>query len=91
MVPQIEQIIPLFQIGVAVRSRLFKFCRVSHADKVTSDQPPKASAIRHNVAPQIRRRRIAVLKHDGFANTLVNVRHARALGHREFFLAVWRG
>src|SRR3546814_1330197 len=56
---------------------------------LTGDQPSQPGAMRHDIAPQIGRRRIAVLEEDRIAGPLIDIGHAPALDLNEFLLAKW--
>src|SRR3546814_5778088 len=69
--------------------RRIELVRIAHADQVTGDQPSQPGAMRHDIAPQIGRRRIAVLEEDRIAGPFIDIGHAPALDLNEFLLAKW--
>ena len=78
-VPQREQIVTLFGVVVAVGSGGVEFFGVPHADQVAGDEAPEPFEVRHDVAPQVGGRGIAVLEHDGVTLTLVDEGHPFAV------------
>ena len=85
-IPQCVQVLALFGEGVALRTRRFELGGVAHADQVAGDQAPEAAAVRHHVAPQIGRGRVAVLEDDRVALALIQIGHAPALHGEELLL-----
>ena len=88
LVPQTVQKLPLLRVAVAVASRIVELVRIAHANEVTGDQSSEAFAVRHDVSPQVGRRRVAMLEHNGVALTLVNVGHAFALDLGKLFFSI---
>src|SRR3546814_15061238 len=62
--PQRVEIVTMLGIGITLGPRRIELVRIAHADQVTGDQPSQPGAMRHDIAPQIGRRRIAVLEED---------------------------
>src|SRR3546814_12726680 len=76
-------------IGITLGPRRIELVRIAHADQVTGDQPSQPGEMRHDIAPQIGRRRIAVLEEDRIAGHIIDISHAPALDLYEFILAKW--
>src|SRR5262249_5859246 len=53
LLPQREQIGPLFVVAVAFGPRVRQLVGASHPDQITSDQASEPFAVRHDVAPQV--------------------------------------
>ena len=51
LVPQGEQIVPLFGVGITVGSGVIEFFAFPHANEITGDQAAQTLAMGHNVAP----------------------------------------
>src|SRR3546814_1880918 len=56
--PQRVEIVTMLGIGITLGPRRIELVRIAHADQVTGDQPSQPGAMRHDIAPQIGRRRI---------------------------------
>src|SRR3546814_4042269 len=87
--PQRVEIVTMLGIGITRGPRRIELVRIAHADQVTGDQPSQPGAMRHDIAPQIGRRRIAVLEEDRIAGPFIDIGHAPALDLNEFLLAKW--
>jgi hypothetical protein len=74
-VPQREQVVTLFGVMVTVRTGWAQLVRTAHPDHVAGDKAAQPFQVWHHVAPQIRRRRVAVRKDNGIALALVDVGH----------------
>jgi hypothetical protein len=85
-VPEGEEEVALFGVGVAVRAGGVQLVGVAHPDQVAGDQATQASAGRHHVTPEVGRRRVAVLEDDRGALALVDVGHPVALNLGELLL-----
>src|SRR3546814_3622158 len=77
--PQRVEIVTMLGIGITLGPRRIELVRIAHADQVTGDQPSQPGAMRHDIAPQIGRRRIAVLEEDRIAGPFIDIGHAPAL------------
>src|SRR3546814_12681614 len=55
--PQRVEIVTMLGIGITLGPRRIELVRIAHADQVTGDQPSQPGAMRHDIAPQIGRRR----------------------------------
>jgi len=55
------------------------WARVAHADEVGHDAATKPGDVRHDVAPQVRRRRVAVQEDDRRTGPDVDVGHVDAV------------
>src|SRR3546814_5082614 len=84
-----DLIVTMLGIGITLGPRRIELVRIAHADQVTGDQPSQPGAMRHDIAPQIGRRRIAVLEEDRIAGPFIDIGHAPALDLNEFLLAKW--
>ena len=78
-VPQREQVVALFGVVVAAWTRRVQLVRSAHPDQIAGHQPAQPLQVWHHVAPQIRRRRVAVRKDDRVALALVDVGHPLAV------------
>src|SRR3546814_7857332 len=87
--PHRVEIVTMLGIGITLGPRRIELVRIAHADQVTGDQPSQPGAMRHDIAPQIGRRRIAVLEEDRIAGPFIDIGHAPALYLNEFLLANW--
>src|SRR3546814_10574233 len=87
--PQRVEIVAMLGIGITLVTRRIELVRIAHADQVTGDQPSHPGAMRHDIVPQIGRRRIAVLEEDRIAGPFIDIDHAPALDLNEFLLAKW--
>jgi len=69
---------------VSIGARVLQLVGVAHADQVGGDQAAPALQVRHDVAPQVRRRRVAVEEDDGGPLADIHIGHADAqnLGER---------
>src|SRR3546814_6154542 len=83
-----DLIVTMLGIGITLGPRRIELVRIAHADQVTGDQPSKPGAMRHDIAPQIGRRRIAVLEEDRIAGSFIENGHAPALD--QIGRASWR-
>ena len=70
---------------VAIGTGRRQFVGIAHADQIERDATSLLRERRHDVAPQIRRRRIAVLEHDRIAAAHFDVRHALARARSTYF------
>ncbi|COV78766.1 Uncharacterised protein [Mycobacterium tuberculosis] len=75
-IPEREQKVSLLAIAIAVGSRWAELVRRAHPDQIAGHQPAQPFQVRHDVAPQVRRRGVAVLKDDGVTLAFVDIRHA---------------
>ena len=85
LVPQREQIVALLGVGVAAGPGVLELVGIPHADQVAGDQAAEAGAMRHHIAPEIGRGRVAVLEHDRVAAAVLDIGHALAFDGGEFF------
>ena len=53
LLPQGKKIFSLFRVGVTFGSRILELLGITHADQVTGNQPAEASAMGHDIAPQV--------------------------------------
>src|SRR3546814_15768894 len=74
-----RSIVTMLGIGITLGPRRIELVRIAHADQVTGYQPSQPGAMRHDIAPQIGRRRIAVLEEDRIAGSFIEIGHAPAL------------
>src|SRR3546814_5548515 len=87
--PRRVEIVTMVSISITFGPRRIELVRMAHADQVTGDQPSQPGAMRHDIAPQIGRRRIAVLEEDRIAGPFIDIGHAPALDLNELLLAKW--
>ena len=77
-VPQREEMIALFAVVVAAGSGVRELVGGAHTDQVAGDEPAESFEVRHDISPQIRRRRVAVLEDDRISPALVDIGHPSA-------------
>ena len=88
--PQSEQIIAVLAIAVAIRSGRFELVRVAHTDEIARDEASQALEMGHDVAPEIRGCRVAVLKDDGSTGALLDIAHPASADDGGFlFVDTW--
>ena len=69
----------MFHVSVAVGTRVIEFVGIAHADQIDGDAASMVRQFRHNVAPQVGRRRVAVLKDNRVTFTHLDVGHTLAI------------
>ena len=87
LLPEREEEIALLHVSIAVRARIRELVGVAHADQIARDQAAEADAGRHDLAPEVRAGRVAMLEDDRRAFALVEVGHPAALDLDELLLS----
>ncbi len=75
----------VFNETIGLRATLRQFVRVAHTDQIRCDTPPQPLEMRHDIAPEIGRRRVAMQKENGVATALIDVSHRPSENRRLFF------
>ena len=83
---QTVEVVPVFHEPVAVRPTLRQLRGIAHPDQVRRHQPALPLQVRHHVAPQVRRGRIAVQKDDRIALAMVDIGHLETVDLDPFLL-----
>ncbi len=72
------EILPMFDELVALRTGMLELFGIAHADQIKRDAPSQVPDMRHDVAPQVRRGWVAVLKYDRVALAHFDIGHLLA-------------
>ena len=81
-----KQEFTMFDIAIAVRPRVIELVRVAHADKIDGNTAALIGQVRHDVAPEIGRSRVAMLKNNRVAFTDLDIGHRFAINLQRFFI-----
>ena len=81
--PCAEQKLTLLNVAITVGPRVIQLVGVAHPDQIDRNTAPLFSQIRHDIAPQIRRRRVSMLKKDGIAFAHLDIGHPLAVDLHE--------
>ena len=80
-----EQVLAVFDVTIPVGARVIELVGVAHADQVHRNTPPEVGERRHDVAPQIRRGRVAVLEYDRRAPAGFDISHPATVNFEILF------
>ncbi len=86
LLPCSEQELAVLGVAVAVRAWTIKLLGVTHADKIHRNTASMLRQLRHDIAPQIGGRRVAMLENDGVAFAHFGVGHFLAVDGDELLI-----
>ena len=73
--PGCEKIVSMLRIPVAVHAGVVQLVGVPHADQIDGNTPAMSRKRRDDVAPEVGRRRVAVLQHDRGTTAHFDISH----------------
>ena len=88
LAPQRKEIAALFGVGVTLRTGVLELIRIAHTNQIAGDQPTHSFAIRHDVAPKVRRGRVTVLENNCIAAAVLDIGHPLAFDGGECLLSI---
>ena len=86
-----KSVFAIFGEGVAIGGSVRDLLRVTHTNHVDGDEATTAFEMRHDIAPEIGRGRVAVKKDDGVAGAFFDISHLATEDGFEFFLVARGG